>query len=166
MKRHILFVCTGNVCRSPMAAVLFAARASQVGDGDLYAVSSAGTWGLEGEPASSHAETAMQRRGLSLEGHRARNITREMMEEASLVLVMTRYHQDSLSAEFPNERPKIHLMSELVGQQYDIGDPYRGKLDEYEVCAAELANLLERGYSRIAQWLALAPLRNPAPRQE
>lgn len=164
MKRNILFVCTGNVCRSPMAAVLFEARARRVGDDKHYAVSSAGTWSLEGEPASSHAVTVMQRRGLSLQGHRARTITPEMMREASLVVVMTRYHQDSLSAEFPHSRPKIHLMSELVGQQYDIGDPYGGTLEEYEICAAGLSALVEQGYAQIAEWLALISHPNPGPK--
>jgi protein arginine phosphatase len=166
MKRHILFVCTGNVCRSPMAAALFAAHASAVGDADLYAVSSGGTWALEDEAATEHAETVMQRRGLSLESHRGRTITRAILESADLILVMTRYHKDSLTAEFPGARPKTHLMSELVGQQYDIGDPAGSTLDEYEICAAELSNLLQRGYPRVAQWLALTPIQNPASKEQ
>lgn len=164
MKRSILLVCTGNVCRSPMAAAIFAAEANRVGDADQYDVSSAGTWALETEPASPNAQAVMQHRGLSLEGHRARTVTDEMLMTADLVLVMTRHHLDSLGAEFPGARAKIHLLSELVGQQYDIGDPYGASLDEYEVCAVELTQLIERGYRRVDRWLALAPAREPVPK--
>ncbi len=157
MKRRILFVCTGNVCRSPMAAALFNGQATRAGDGERVEASSAGTWALDAEPASSHAQVVMQRRGLDLSTHRGRTITAELLEEADLILTMTRNHQDSIGAEFPGTRSKLHLMSELVGQQYDISDPYGGTVDEYEACAAELARLIERGYPLFAEWLALTP---------
>ncbi len=159
MKWRILFVCTGNVCRSPMAAALFAATARQRGDADLYQVSSAGTWALDDEPASAFAQQVVQKRGLDLSQHRGRTITRELVASADLILVMTRSHQASIGAEFPAARSKMHLLSELSGQQYDIVDPYGRALAEYEACAAELAQLIEHGYPRIAQWLALTASR-------
>ncbi len=157
MKYRILLVCTGNVCRSPMAAALLQAKAAEKGQKDLFVITSAGTWAQEGETASLTAQAIMRRRGLSLDGHRGRTITRMMLEQVDLVLVMTQHHRDSLAAEFPSARRKIHLFSELVGQQYDISDPYGGTPDEYESCAAELSSLVDRGYERIAEWLALTP---------
>jgi protein arginine phosphatase len=165
MKRSILFVCTANVCRSPMAAALFAARVNKLGEADRYEASSAGTWAMENEPPSTNAQAAMQRRGLSLEGHRARMVTNRMLREADLILVMTRHHLDSLGAEFPDARSKIHLMSELVAQQYDVSDPYGASLDDYQVCAAELSELIERGYGRIKQWLAFTPIEDSARKE-
>jgi protein arginine phosphatase len=161
MTRSILFVCTGNVCRSPMAAALFTAEAEKFGESSEFSVSSAGTWALEGEPASSNAQLIMQRRGLSLDKHAGRTVTAEMLKDADLIFVMTRHHQDSLCAEFPGVRSKIHLMSELAGQQFDISDPYGSTLDDYETCATELSQLIERGYPSVGQWLARAPAQNP-----
>ena len=161
MKRRILFICTGNVCRSPMAAALFTAQAKQMGDAENYEIASAGTWALDGEPASTLARQIMQMQGLDLSGHRGRTITHELLQTADLILVMTRSHQDSIRAEFPATRSKLHLMSELIGQQYDIADPYGRSLSEYEACAAELTQLIERGYPRVRQWLAQAAPREP-----
>ncbi len=160
MKRRILFICTGNVCRSPMAAALFAAQAKRMGDAENLEIASAGTWALDGEPASSFAQQIMRARGLDLSAHRGRTITPELLQTADLILVMTRSHHDSIGAEFPATRSKLHLVSELIGQQYDIADPYGRSLSEYESCAAELTQLIERGYPRVRQWLALA-----APRE-
>lgn len=161
MKPLILFVCTGNVCRSPMAVALFTAKAARMGEGERYRVASAGTWAPDDSLASEGARLALQRRGLALNHHRARTITPAMIDDAALILVMTRSHRDSLRAEFSSARAKIHLLSELVGQQYDIADPYGQSREEYEACATELASLIERGYARVAQWIA-PPIPNTA----
>ncbi len=158
MKHRILIVCTGNICRSPMAAALLQARIAQAGENERYLVSSAGTWGLERQPAAEFARAAMQTRGLSLAQHAARTITRESVDQADLILVMTRDHQYALAAEFPQARPKIHLISQLAGREYDIADPYGSERADYETCAAELANLIETGYPLIAAWIARARL--------
>ncbi len=156
MTQQVLVVCTGNVCRSPMASALLAAQAAKAGDSKLYNFSSAGTWALEGQPASANAQVVMQRRGLSLSAHRGRMVTRALVDESDLILVMTLNHRDSLCAEFPHARRKIHLLSELVGLQYDISDPYGSAVEEYEICAAGLVQLVEKGYPRLADLLAAA----------
>ncbi len=147
----ILFVCTGNICRSPMAEALFRARAERAGDS--VNVESAGTWGMDGEPASAFARDVLAQRGISLDSHIARTVTREILERAAVVIVMTRSHRDALAAEFPLVRPKIHLMSQLNGIEYDIADPYGKPRAAYELCADDLAQLIETGYDRILRWL-------------
>ncbi len=156
MTQQVLIVCTGNICRSPMAAALLAAQAAKAGEKELYSFSSAGTWARDGQPASTNAQVVMQRRGLTLAGHRGRTVTRELVDQSDLILVMTQNHRDSLCAEFPYARKKIRLLSELAGLQYDISDPYGSAVEEYETCAAGLAHLVEKGYPHLVDLLVAA----------
>lgn len=153
MKAHFaLFVCTGNICRSPMAEALFRKHAQAAGEQDRWRIESAGTWGMDGQPAAPFAQSVMSQRGISLQGHVARTVTAEMLREADVILVMTRSHRDALNAEFPESRSKIHLISRMNGFEYDVADPYGKPLAAYEACAETLEQLISRGYERVAEW--------------
>ena len=154
MKRVVLFVCTGNICRSPMAAGLLNAKISRMGDADKLIAHSAGTWAMENQPASGHAITVMAERGVDISKHRGRMVTRDELAAADVVIVMTRSHRDALSAEFPESRLKLHLMSELKERTFDIDDPYGGILSEYQQSAQELQELVEGGYQTILRWIS------------
>jgi protein-tyrosine phosphatase len=138
-----------------MAAALLRSRAKRAGDDIL--VESAGTWGVDGEPAAPFSRQVMANRDIPLDDHIARTVTRDMLERADLILVMTRSHRDALIAEFPFARSKIQLMSKLNGIEYDIADPYGKPLDAYILCANDLEQLIDRGYPQIQAWLALTP---------
>jgi protein-tyrosine-phosphatase len=154
MSHRILFVCTGNVCRSPMAAALFNAKARRAGEHPEYVADSTGTWALDNAPASVHAISTMAERGIDLAAHRGRTVTRELIDQATIIIVMTRSHRDALASEFPTARSKIHLMSELIERTFDVADPYGGTLAEYQDCAASLEKMIESGYEKIKTWIS------------
>lgn len=146
---RILFVCTGNICRSPMAEVLLRHRLEQEGLTD-WQVGSAGTWAVDGRVASRYAVQVMDEQGLDLAPHRSRVVSRRIIEEADVVLAMTHDHAEALRLEFPDQAAKICLLSEMKGgHRYDIGDPYGGPLTEYQTCADELADLINAGFDRM-----------------
>ncbi len=150
--RAILLVCTGNMCRSPIAEVILKDQLHTDGKDHLYRVHSAGTWTIDGRGASRLAVEAMQEVGLDLTGHRTHHLTSEDVRQAALILVMTQDHKESLLAEFPEVGQKTFLLSELVGNRYDIPDPYgTDSLELYRECASEIDCLLRRGYDRVLE---------------
>ena len=92
--KTILFVCTGNVCRSPMAEGLF--QHAIRGRRDFQAVS-AGVGALEGQPPSVHAVRALRELGVDISNRRSRMLTRELVEEADYIFGMTHSHVDSIN---------------------------------------------------------------------
>ena len=92
MTRRVLFVCTGNICRSPLAEALLRRALASQGIADVD-VSSAGTGAWDGAPASEGAYLVALERELDLSGHRARLLTRELVEQADLILTMARHHR-------------------------------------------------------------------------
>lgn len=153
----ILFVCTGNLCRSPMAAGLLRHQLEVEGVDESYEMRSAGTWAVMGRPAATYARQAMAERGIDITEHRTRNVGAGAIAEADLILVMTKAHREALLAEFPDARSKTYLMSEMIERSYDIADPYGSSLAHYEYCAEDLASIIEAGYERI---LSLADKRS------
>src|SRR3989441_4427335 len=90
--KRILLVCTGNICRSPLAAALLDRALAQRGI-DGIEVASAGTGAWDGAPVSEGAYLVGLERGLDLSAHRARLLTRELVEDADLILTMARHHR-------------------------------------------------------------------------
>ena len=145
---NIICVCTGNTCRSPMAAALLNRALAR--RGLTLNVRSAGLVAREGEPASDQAIRVMGERGLDLTGHRAHTIDARDVEDALLVC-MTRNHAIALNTRFPGARTV--LLTELAGMSGDIPDPYGGDHTVYAACADALETLAER----IAALLAGGP---------
>ncbi|MBI3763715.1 MAG: low molecular weight protein arginine phosphatase [Chloroflexi bacterium] len=150
----VLFVCTANVCRSPMAAALFSAQLARRAAGvaaEEWTISSAGTWAVDGFPATAHALEAVAAKGIDLAPHRSRLLNEASLDAADLVLVMTRSHREAILAECPSAAGKVYLLSQMVGQTFDVRDPYGESRMEYEYCADHLQGLIEQGFERILE---------------
>ncbi|MBI1826203.1 MAG: threonylcarbamoyl-AMP synthase [Planctomycetes bacterium] len=142
---RILFVCTGNTCRSPMAQEMARKMvADRIGcsTDDLPArgilVNSAGTSGGFGG-AAEHAVEVMARRGLSLADHFSTNLTVEMIQQADYIFTMTRSQRDAVLQSVPSAQNRVHTL--FVDE--DVRDPVGGTLDEYEHCADIIAQGLQ-----------------------
>lgn len=134
MKR-ILFVCTGNTCRSPMAEGLFRNLVEQKGLSDDYLCESAGLNAIDGVPVSDHAQEALSELDIDISDHRARQLTPEMLEEFDVFAVMTNRHRQLLeNAGVPQEKIVI-----LGG---GIDDPFGGDLDIYRLCRDQIDEAL------------------------
>ncbi len=145
----ILFVCTANICRSPVAEALFADWVKRQGLPGEWQVRSAGTWAEAGAPASTFSRAVLAEQGLDLAEHKAQRVDGELIASADLVLCMTRSHLEALRAEFPQAAGKIILMSQMVGFSYDVPDPYGGPRRGFEEMVKELRDMIERGGPRV-----------------
>lgn len=149
---HILVVCTANICRSPVVEAVIQNRLSKRGYSD-WTVSSAGTWAKNGRRVSRYsAEVLSQRENLDISQHRSREVTKEMVQQADLILVMTANHAESLQIENRGAAPKIYLLSQLVDDlKYDVADPYGKSKDEYVEMVRAVTHLVDEGLERIIQ---------------
>lgn len=148
--RNVLFVCTGNVCRSPMAEGIF--RRAVQGRGD-YRVISAGLGALEGQPPSAHAVAAVKELGIDISNQRSRMLTPELVQQADYIFGMTHSHIDTVMLLFPFAAEKTFLLREfdetLDQFEKDISDPIGGSYDVYLNCRDQI----EQGIASLLRFL-------------
>ena len=147
---RLLFVCTGNTCRSPMAEAIARHAAQERGLADLD-VGSAGTSAWGGAPASDGALLVSLEHGLDLNPHRARVLTRELVEGADLILTMSPHHRER--AQVLGGAGRTHLLTDFAARTTTgraVQDPFGGELDTYRETFDELAREIARVLDRVA----------------
>jgi protein-tyrosine-phosphatase len=137
-----------------MAAALWQNLVAQHGEAAEWEIQSAGTWAESGLPATTMAQVVIGRRGIDLTTHRSRSLDADLLRQVNVILVMTRHHQEAIQVEFPEIAHKVHLLSRLLEQSFDIDDPYGGSLEDYELCASNLQEILAQGYARLTELAA------------
>ncbi|HIU49288.1 MAG TPA: low molecular weight protein arginine phosphatase [Candidatus Avimonoglobus intestinipullorum] len=143
---NILFVCTGNTCRSPMAAALMNKIAMER-DLDVR-IESAGIFAHEGDNATTEAVLAMRKYGIDLLGHHAQPINEELLQKSDLILTMTAAHKLLFAEAAPD---KVYTLAEYAGLDEDIEDPFGGDVEEYEACAEQIYQALLKVADRLEQ---------------
>lgn len=144
--KRLIFVCTGNTCRSPMAQRIF----QRLDDVTGLEVLSRGLVVLFPEPANAKACVVMKNHELSLEEHIALGLSESDITEDTLILTMTEKQKNTVLEEY-KEAHHVYTMKEYVGQEGDVIDPYGGTLLEYEDCYLELSKLVKKTLYRLIE---------------
>lgn len=148
--KSVLFVCTGNTCRSTMAEGLFKDMLKKKGplDEDIK-VQSAGVFALEGDSASKGAVEVMAELGIDVRDHRAQRLTPSMIREADIIFAMTKNHRDAVLSIDPSAADKTYTLAEY-GAKFDrdlkgtdIGDPYGQPVEIYRQSAQDIKEILK-----------------------
>lgn len=140
----LIFVCTGNTCRSPMAEAIYKNldRESDV------KVLSRGLVVLFSEPINPKADVVLRKHDLETSNHVSRGLKASDIDDKTLILTMTEAHKSKIIDDYPRAM-NVFTITEYVGEEGDVVDPYGGSLVEYEECYVELARLVKKTLYKI-----------------
>jgi protein-tyrosine phosphatase len=146
----ILFICTANRFRSPLAAALLKqVLEEEYGASHAWIVGSAGTWAEPGQPVLPVVAAVSRQFGIDFTNHRSNPVSYRLLSDYDLILVMQSSQKEALQSEFPDLSERIYLFSNVVERgSYDIPDSFRSEEEVLEI-GLELSELIRRGRDRI-----------------
>ena len=140
MFNHILVICTGNICRSPIAEAMLKAK---LPGKEIW---SAGTMAMVGDGADPNSVAVSTANGLDLSAHRAQQLTLPMLQKADLVLTLDGSHSAWINSRYPQFRGKVHKLGKWRKDE-DVPDPYRYPMEAFE-------QAFEQMNAQVGDWLA------------
>jgi protein arginine phosphatase len=141
---NVLFVCTGNTCRSPMAEAILKSK-----NIPGVEVRSSGVFAMNGNDASLHAKKVLEDQDIK-HHHQSSLLTEQQVEWATYILTMTSGHKANIVASYPSARKKTYTLKEFAGGSGDVSDPYGGPLSVYQQTFQELKQLIEKSIHKLS----------------
>ena len=144
----IIFVCSGNACRSPIAEGILKKKLYPIFS-DRIKIHSAGTLGIENHPATPNSVSVAKEKGVDISAHISKGITKNIVEEADLIFVMATLHRNFIVVHFPEAKDKVHLLTNFDLEQSEqknesVKDPIGENLKFYRRVVSHIENEIDR----------------------
>lgn len=152
---NVLFICTANQCRSPMAEVIGRDKLTRAYPDLAWRVGSAGVWAVDGNRATPASATMAGRHGLDLSRHSSRALTSALVAESDLLVTMEAAHKQTILHAFPEASGRVFALSELIGRSEDVDDPIGLAFAEYERTYHLLEEWIGQALPRMAELLGV-----------